>query len=418
MKTLKNCENMKTYITIYFILILLTGCAQSSRKKYPSSDKAEIFIVDIDSALKNISNVPFKLSEFIDTIKYISLETNKESVFGGLRGSSFMTTAEFVYADLKKFRFKDGKYICSIGKNGRGPGEFTMAIGSATDLIDKRIFVIDNWIRKVFIYDSSNNFIKSIDISPEFRNIGYLGNDNIILLRDASSFVYPPNNNPLEYQILNSQKGQISHTRKIKALIDHVNEINGNMPVSYGIGRNCKWYFDSIFQLYESFSDTVFSIDASGISVPRYSIKRSNYKPPLAELTDNNSFFKNQSKYILIRHIFETPKFLFINFSKGLAQGSYIAGFDKHTRKTKIVPVMDAFENDISFIKIGDIENIQGINDGFSYLNSKKWNDEFITLLKSIPQSDWTQSSKALYNLLKTSRLGDNGIVCLLKFKY
>jgi hypothetical protein len=201
-----------------------------------------------------------------------------------------------------------------------------------------------------------------------------------------------------------------------------ISEILDNSKVIqnvFGLGRNCSWYYDKKVQYYESMTDSIFCIGIEGKLIPRFYIKRKNHKPPLAILIDNERFEKTRSKYVEITRIFETPEFMFIYFIIASEPNpiSYIARFNKLDKETKVVPLIGAFENDISAIKVSYLNNIQDSNDGITYLNSTKWNSEFITLMESTPQSNWTNSSKQLYNLLKNTRPEDNGILCIFKFK-
>jgi hypothetical protein len=408
---------MKTQSLIYVLIIIITGCSQSKLKKEPIFDhQINIPVIDIDSGLKNISDIPFRCSDFIDSIIYIPLETKKESLLGGLRGVPLFATPEFVYADLKKFDLENGKFIFSVGKKGRGPGEFTLAIGTSTDITDDRVFVLDNSTRQILIYDSHNNFIKKVEVTAEIQGISYLGDDNIILFRDATSYL-SSNINPFEYQIFNLKEDRITYTREIKDLIEQLKNRNMEKFRSYGIGRNSSWYYENELQYYESFTDTIFKIESSGKRIPRFYVKRKDYKPPLSDMTDNEIFSKNRSQYLEIKHCFETPKFIFINCTKGLPGIAYLVRFDKIKLETKIVPLIGAIENDLSLIKLGYLNNVQGTTDGIEYLDSRKWINEFFSELENIPNQERTKASQKLYDSLKKANLEDNGIIALYKFK-
>jgi hypothetical protein len=406
---------MKSLIFSSFILGILVGCSHSPNKN-STKIQSDIFIIDLDSALNNISNEPYKFSDFTDSIIYIPLETTNESVFGKRHGSTFFVTPEFIYADLKKFDRKNGKYLYSVGKIGRGPGEYLLSLAAATDISDNRIFVYDNW-KDLFIYDSTNKFIKNIDFSDEFDDIKYLGNNNLILFR--TNFVdLQKNEVPFEFQIYNLFDDRIINQKKMSGISEGLDNSEVIQNV-FGIGRNCSWYYDKKVQYYESLTDSIFSIEKDGRLIPRFYVKRNNHKPPLAIIIDNEKFEKKRSKYVEVTRIFETPRFMFIYFMIVSKPNpvSYIARFNKLSKETNVVPLIGAFENDISTIKVSYLSNIQDSNEGITYLNSAKWNSEFITLMENTPESNRTFSSMQLYNLLKNTRPEDNGILCIFKFK-
>jgi hypothetical protein len=407
---------MKSLTLNCLVLSVLIGCSHSPNSINSAKTQSDIFIIDLDSALNYISDAPYKFSDFTDTIIYISLETTSESVFGRRHGSSFMVTPEFIYADLKKFDRTNGKYLCSIGKLGRGPGEYLLSLSAATDITDDRVFVYDNW-KDLFIYDKMNSFIKNIDFPDEFGDIKYLGTNNLILFRTSIVDLHKAEV-PFEFQIYNLVEDSIINQRRMRG----ISEVLDNSKVIqnvFGLGRNCSWYYDKKVQYYESQTDSIFSVEKDGKLIPRFYVKRKNHKPPLEVSVDNETFEKNRSKYVEVTSIFETPRFMFIYFiivSKPYPV-SYIARFDKLSNKTNVVPIIGAFENDISTIKVSYLSNIQDSNEGLTYLNSTKWNSEFITLMENTPQSNWTNSSKQLYNLLKSTLPEDNGILCIFKFK-
>ena len=321
---------MRLHLILFILWGFSIGCYNPSTEKNSKTEsELNIPIIDIDNALSNISNTPFKCSEFIEDIEYIPLETNNKSLLGGLRGVQILATPEFVYCDLKKFNIKTGRYINLIGKQrGRGPGEFIMAIGSATDLTDNRVFVLANENHKILVYDKDNNFIKKIDVLPQIRGISYLGDNRLILFRADIVSLYD-NTGPFEYQILNLIDERIIYTREIVKISEATNGKKEKRFYSYGIGRNSNWYYDNKVQYYESFTDTIFTIEKNGKRIPRFFVNRKNNKPPFSEILDNGSFERNRPKYIEIISVFETPRYLFFNIKRGLKEGSYYARFDK-----------------------------------------------------------------------------------------
>lgn len=409
---------MKTLTTSFLFLLFISfiGCSpSSSRHDQLGGSSLNIPIINIDSGLKNISNTPFKCSEFIDDILFIPLETNKESLLGnGKFAVKILPASEFIYCDLKKFRLMDGRFINSIGKKGRGPGEFPLAIGSTTDIKDNRVFILANGIHQVLIYDSNNVFIKKVDVLPEIQGITYIGDDNLVLFRDATSYL-TSFTIPFEYQILNLKEERIIYTREIKYLSENLKNRKEKF-LSFGIGRNCNWLFDNKVQYYESFTDTIFTIDRKGSRIPRFYINRGNIKPPISEILDNETFNRNRSKYVTLTSFFETPRFIFFNLKKGLIEG-YIGRFDKFNLETIIVPSNDAFENDLSIYKIGYISNMPGSSDGVEYLDSPFFKEDFLSRIRNIPQSEWNEHAKILYDLLTKANPEDNGIICIYKFK-
>ena len=407
---------MKNILILLVLFGILSGCSQSSNQNKHSSGNIEnIPMIDIDGAFMDINTTPLKCSEFIEDIEYIQLETNNESVLGGRNGVLIFASPEFMYYDLKKFGLTDGKFIHSVGKIGRGPGEYLLALGAATDIHDNRVFVLENWNRRILVYDNDNNFIKDIDVQQEISDINYLGDNNIILFR-GSFLDLQSGTAPIEYQIYNLTEERIINQREMRGIIKALHGTE-KIPNVFGMGTNCNWYFENKLQYFESFTDTIFSIGKDGKITPRFFVNRKNNKPPLSVMIDTKSFEKNRSKYIEISSIFETPRYLFIRFFID-ERGSFIASFDKVNQDTQVHQSDQAFENDISFMRIISPKNMPGTSSAVQCsFNSPKTRNEFISLMESLPPTEWTEPAKRLYNLVKKANPEDNGIVCIYKFK-
>lgn len=406
---------MKVNQSLIILVILLAGCSPSTNKKNRlPENETSIPVIDIENALKSVSNTPFKCSEFIDSIEYLPLETNKESVFGtGQFAVPILPSSEFVYCDLKKFSLKDGKFIYQVGKRGRGPGEFTMAIASTIDIENNRIFVLDNWTHLVNIYDNSNNFIKKLDVLPEVNGIMYMGNDKLILFRSYAFYGFTV---PFEYQIYDINGEKVIYTREIKSIKEALQgKIYGTF-MSFGIGHNNNWYFNNKVQFYESYSDTIFTINTNGTRIPRFYVNRENGKPSLSEILDNKLFESNRSKNIAITSVFETPKYLFFSIRRGIKE-FFCARFDKVNQVTIIVPLIGAFENDLSYSQFTSFINTPGPSNGIGYFDIAIQKEKILSKMEKIPQAEWTETAKRLYDLIKKANLEDNGIICIYKLK-
>lgn len=407
--------DMKVLQFFLAFFILLTGCSSPENKnKLLSENETALPVIDIENAIKSISNTPFKCSEFIDSIEYLPLETNKESVFGnGQFAVPILPASEFVYCDLKKFSLKTGKFIYQVGRRGRGPGEFSMAIASTTDIENNRVFVLDNWTHNINIYDNNNNFIKKLDVLPEIQRIMYLKNDKLILFRSNAFYGFTI---PFEYQIYDINEDKVTYTREIKSLKESVYGKDGGTFMSFGIGRNSHWYYMNNVQLYESFTDTIFTIETDGTRIPRFYVNRKNSKPPLSEIIDNKLYESHKSEYIEITSVFETPKYIFLLLRKGIKE-FFCARFDKVNPQTIIVPLIGAFENDLTYSHFTSFINMSGQSDGIDYFDIAIQKEKILTKMGEIPSSEWSKSAKRLHDLISKANPDDNGLICIYRLK-
>ena len=113
---------MKIFISILFhILFIQSLCAQGG-------NKLQMTVLNLAESFSRQKEVP--LSQFVDKISYIPLETNPEALIPEV--SYYEVTDEFVIVKTSArgiqhillFDRNTGKFIREIGKQGRGPGEF------------------------------------------------------------------------------------------------------------------------------------------------------------------------------------------------------------------------------------------------------------------------------------------------------
>ena len=184
----------------------------------------------------------------------------------------------------------------------------------------------------------------------------------------------------------------------------------------FGIGRNANWYFNNKVQIYESISDTIFTLETDGKRIPRFYVNRKNIKPPLSEILDNKLFENNRSKYIDITSIFETPKYLFIRIRRGIKE-FFCARYDKGNNVTNIVPLIGAFEHDFSFSQFTSFANTPGPSNGVGYFDISIQKEKILSKMEKIPVSEWPEPAKRLYDLVSKANPEDNGIICIYKLK-
>lgn len=112
------------------------------------------------------------ISEFVDTIEYIKLETKPECLIGQ-RIYRVTLRDKFIYVhDIDQhaiFIFdKQGKYVDKLNKQGRGPGEYVAMGASFIDENEENIDVISRDPRqhKLIRYSNINFKLMSIDSLP------------------------------------------------------------------------------------------------------------------------------------------------------------------------------------------------------------------------------------------------------------
>lgn len=146
------------YIYILILFVAFYGCSGDARIM---DDNAII----IDIPMKK-ENYEFRLSEFVDSISYIPLETNDSCLIGSM--DKLLVTDCYYYVVDKEitssiFCFdKKGKFIRKVGQKGIGKGEYVSI--DDVNVYNNKIYVLDSDLMKFFIFTLEGELEKEIKV--------------------------------------------------------------------------------------------------------------------------------------------------------------------------------------------------------------------------------------------------------------
>jgi len=148
-----------------------------------SSPGGDLLIIPVDVT----QNMPVRLSEISTDIKMIPLETTEESVLGSVAQVLYDNDRVFVrdFHGIHAFDLS-GKFLFSINRRGRGPGEFFTIPGNIT--MDKENIYICGGFGKVLRYDRDGRFI---DERSNMGFIEYIRFENDLLHVIVQEFTQP-----------------------------------------------------------------------------------------------------------------------------------------------------------------------------------------------------------------------------------
>jgi len=146
---------MKFFSIVLFVL-LVYSCQQADTSI--TTDKADkILEVDLDRA-----RTDFKLSDIVDSVYFLPLETHEDCLIGNI-GKMLFHDSLIVILDNpfrgegKVYLFnQEGKFIRTVGIVGRGPGEYTK--GTDIQLVDGNVQILEN-SKRIFTYGLDGAFI-------------------------------------------------------------------------------------------------------------------------------------------------------------------------------------------------------------------------------------------------------------------
>jgi hypothetical protein len=188
---------MKENISKVFLLFaLFLGCCQNQQNPSELIQPTRI-IVDNQAS-------DFTLSEVVDTIQFIVLETNKDNLLA-LAHKIVMTDSAIYFMDKRMTKNivafdHTGKFISTIGNLGKGPGEYVDP-ESFCITHDNKIAVTDFASKKIIFYDQKGNLIQ--EKQTDFYPIGIESYDSSLYITSNSPYdlIYKVNIDGQEHSI-------------------------------------------------------------------------------------------------------------------------------------------------------------------------------------------------------------------------
>ena len=176
---------MKRNKLVYlFFLLFIPGFITPS---YSQTDSDDLITIDVLKDLKKEKEL--RLSEVVDSVEYIKLETVPESLFGE---SQFVIGKKYIMViqpysgkPIQVYLFdRSGKFLRKIGREGKGPEEYS-SIHDAIFSPDEDYIIVRDSNKKIFLeYDMSGKMIRRVNypetINGYINSIRFLENGNIL----------------------------------------------------------------------------------------------------------------------------------------------------------------------------------------------------------------------------------------------
>ncbi|WFE86604.1 6-bladed beta-propeller [Parabacteroides chongii] len=171
---------MKTNILfILGMLLLFSGCKNENNTSNSVQNTPIIIPIEKQNAQ------PISLTDYVDSVKYIPLDTKDENLINHLT-KVFFVDDKILVVDGEEMRIlffdKSGEYLYKIDKQGKGPEEYTVLHTVMVDE-EKRIIVYDSMGHKLVYYSIDGKFLKAtteISNNALIRNIINLPNGNFL----------------------------------------------------------------------------------------------------------------------------------------------------------------------------------------------------------------------------------------------
>ena len=368
------------------------------------------------------------LSDYIEDIKYIPLETNDSVLIG--KGVNIIYENEKIFtrsvAGCYLFDNK-GVFCCEIGNRGQGPDDYLLIAN--TFIFEKDIYLLDLLGNKLLVYDvngflvENNNLRKLYDIIEKnseyyfFHHIFPLKKDTFVMNLISPLGYYP--------KAILFETNQ-PNSKMIKEYPNYIKIDKEKYPGFSFCEIGSMYRFKEDVRVYKAINDTIFTIGQSLEMKEAFIFELGKFKLPLSiiESLDMDAF-KN---YIIPIEVFESFDHLFIKFDFGnnspepyeitniagrrITQ-TYVYGvFDKNTGKLSLMeqPIKGilGFKNDVDNGSIIWPHYISSNNELVTYILPEEFMDYYEQIENPAPQ---------MTEIAKKINFDDNPIVIIAKLK-
>jgi hypothetical protein len=159
----------------------------------------DIIVVDSSKAK------PGFLSEIVDSISYIKLETSDSCLIGYINRIKYYDKHYYIYDHRAKTIYifdETGKFVKKFNKYGQGPEEYLWVNSFANDN-DGLLHIHDQESAKILIYDTAGNFVSKVNTNRKDypRDFICLGDKYMLYMPDKNigarqgAFIFNPQTN-------------------------------------------------------------------------------------------------------------------------------------------------------------------------------------------------------------------------------
>ncbi|MDP3443581.1 MAG: 6-bladed beta-propeller, partial [Ignavibacteria bacterium] len=277
---------MKKLVLLIFIAATLS-CGHKNRIKIEDVNQNSIQkkgtpqCLDLENAIKGeYDSQP--LNTFIDTVKYIALETNQACLVGRINKVLYYKDCFYVgnFNVLLKFNSK-GKFICQIGKKGKGPREYLQM----RDVIIHSDSIYINGRHKILVFNLDGEYLTEFPFPADVIDFEKLDDTFVSYNKETGNLIF-----------LNYNNGHIIDT------IEYEKIEGKRIPVSVVYPHDNLFFQNSrMFCINTGHNDTIHEIDNLHRLIPRYIINLGKFKLPdkfRVEFVNLDKFDKLSAAYI------------------------------------------------------------------------------------------------------------------------
>ena len=250
-------------MSILILSILISACNGNRKQGTVDIEESEYPIVlNIDDAIRK--KIAFNLSDFVDSIKYIYIESTICDVAEPIMRLEVTDNHMFFYDGFGRllcYNLK-GQFIRQIASTGKGPGEYLRLKAIALDEEKNIIYALCDRSNSIFKYSIQGKFLGKIPVETSVDALRLVGGnlllhianwngekENQYIMMDSSGVIITKYPNPYKYKLQgrNTYFNEVSFY-KYKNLL-HMKDKSDTLYVFKGNQRIPKYIFKSTYSI-------------------------------------------------------------------------------------------------------------------------------------------------------------------------
>lgn len=310
------------YVFICFLFVCFSCKKEVEIRSIITNDSLfQTIVVDPDDiSLKEPTNI----SVIADNIEYVPLQTADSILIGSLKKMIVWNNQYYIWDQLTESIFcfdSKGKFIFKLCNRGEGPEEYPRISNFTMDMENGNICIYSDMTRAIYIYTKDGEFLRRDTTPLILTSFAVRKNYSYFYLGRLPNNTFFNQTYPEQCRYVVTKNGELTHQQ---LPFTYNNEFL-RIPLSF---HNFTLYKDTML-LTEFLRPEVYAIDSAGILVSRYRIEflTNTYTPSFetgADLNLMKSLEKEGKLTELFGNFFETDKYIFFNYSRGLVGSVYV----------------------------------------------------------------------------------------------
>jgi len=352
------------------------------------------------------------LSDLVETIEYIPLETNDNCLIGDVGSNEIIFSNNYILVHSKLFYLfiRNGKFVTQIGNIGNGPGEYLeyAARPFSIDEENQRISISHSLgtEMKLMIYDFRGKYLNSVTVDKRLGAIFHAKFDKKYIMMNLNN-VAKAGEPPFNYSIFSDDYKLI--TEKIKNVDYTIQQTSGGFVIPKEEGF-FHYLYNRMLHVKGSLNDTIYSITQNLSFLPKYIINTGRYAITKQILSDWVMFERVYQSRVFISSVFENDNYVLISYR--YQNKNYYHLYDKKRHDSMLSNSTTGIPNDYD----GGMDfwpKIQNGNEFITWYNAYLFEDNVNRLKPKGSENDVGKYKK----MRKEIDLESNPVLVIIKMK-